>query len=255
MPDRLCSIQSKDQGIAVVVIPGSSVVPKRQLLDALQRQIAALAGNSDVRGIILTGPAGGFCRCSADRSSGSCEAAALAGFGQQVMFSLEKIGKPCLAAIAGECSGLGLELALACDFIVSSQAATFGFPAIADGLIPSCGGTQRLARLVGKSKAKEMIYSGVMIDAGEAQRTRLVNRLYPAEELLTKTRELLAHICSRSPHAIRIGGEVVNAGYDIDLQTACLLERDAFALCFSSFDQREGMQAFLDKRRPQFKGE
>ena len=171
------------------------------------------------------------------------------------MFNLEKIGKPIIAAIAGECSGLGLELALACDFIVASQVATFGFPAIADGVIPCCGGTQRLARLVGKSKAKEMIYSGEMMTAGEALRSRLVNRLYPAEELLPKTRELLAHICSRSPNAIRIGGEVVNAGYDIDLQTACLLERDAFALCFSSLDQREGMQAFLDKRQPQFRGE
>jgi len=255
VPDRLCSIQSKEQGIAVVVVSGSAAVPKRQLLEALQRQIAAVAGNNDIRGIILTGPLEGFCRCSADSNSGSNEAAALAGFGQQVMFSLEKIGKPCLASIAGECSGLGLELALACDFIVASQEATFGFPAIADGLIPCCGGTQRLARLVGKSKAKEMIYSGEMIDAAEALRIRLVNRLYAGDELLPKTGELLGHICSRSPHAIRIGGEVVNAGYDIDLQTACLLERDAFALCFASLDQREGMQAFLDKRQPQFKGE
>ena len=77
----------------------------------------------------------------------------------------------------------------------------------------------------------------------------------PLKNCCRRPRELLAHICSRSPHAIRIGGEVVNAGYDIDLQTACLLERDAFALCFSSLDQREGMQAFLDKRQPQFKGE
>jgi enoyl-CoA hydratase len=255
VPDRLCSIQSKDHGLAVVSVSGSVSVPKRQLLEALQRQIAALGGNSEIRGIILTGPAEGFCRCSADRDSAPYEAASLAGFGQQVMFSLERIGKPCIAVIAGECSGLGLELALACDFIVASHGATFGFPAIADGVIPCCGGTQRLARLVGKSKAKEMIYSGEMIDAGEALCTRLVNRLYSAEELLPKTLELLAHICSRSPNAIRIGGEVVNAGYDIDLQTACLLERDAFALCFSSFDQREGMQAFLDKRQPLFKGE
>ena len=255
MPDRLCSIQSKDRGLAVVLVHGNAAVQKRQLLEALQRQITALAGNSDVRGIILTGPTEGFCNCSADRNSGPGEAAALAGLGQQVMFSLEKIGKPCLAAIAGECSGLGLELALACDFIVASSGATFGFPAIADGLIPCCGGTQRLARLVGKSKAKEMVYSGEMVDAAEALRIRLINRLYSDEELLPKTCELLAHICSRSPHAIRIGGEVVNAGYDIDLQTACLLERDAFALCFSSFDQREGMHSFLDKRQPQFKGE
>ena len=255
MPDRLCSIQSKDNGIAVVVVPGSASVPKLQLLEALQRQIAALAGNSDIRGIILTGLKEGFCTCSADRSCEPHEAAALAGLGQQVMFNLEKIGKPCIAAIAGNCSGLGLELALTCDFIVASHGASFGFPAIANGMIPCCGGTQRLARLVGKSKAKEIIYSGEMVAADEALRTRLVNRLYADDELLPKTRELLAHICSRSPHAIRIGGEVVNAGYDIDLQTACLLERDAFALCFSSFDQREGMQAFLDKRQPQFKGE
>lgn len=100
-----------------------------------------------------------------------------------------------------------------------------------------------------------MIYSGGMIDAAEALRIRLVNRLYAADELLTRAGGLLGHICSRSPHAIRIGGEVINAGYDIDLQTACLLERNAFALCFSSFDQREGMQAFLDKRPPRFTGE
>jgi enoyl-CoA hydratase len=230
-------------------------VSKRQLLETLQRQIVALAGNGEIRGIIFTGPTEGFCNCSSDRSSAPSDAAALAGLGQQIMFNLEKIGKPCLAAIVGECSGLGLELSLACDFIVASHEATFGFPAISDGVIPCCGGTQRLARLVGKSKAKEMIYSGEMIDAREALRTRLVNRLYPGDDLLPKTRELLEHICSRSPNAIRIGGEVVNAGYDIDLQTACLLERDAFALCFSSLDQREGMQAFLDKRQPQFKGE
>jgi enoyl-CoA hydratase len=255
VPDRLCSIHSKDGGLAVVSVSGSAFVPKRQLLDALQRQIAALAGNSEIKGVILTGPMEGFGCSSVDKCSDPYEAADLAGFGQQVMFSLEKIGKPCLAAITGMCTGLGFELALACDFIVASHAASFGFPAIADGLIPSCGGTQRLARLVGKSKAKEIIYSGELITAGEALRSRLVNRLYSAEDLLAKTRELLAHICSRSPHAIRIGGEVLNAGYDIDLQTACLLERDAFALCFSSLDQREGMQAFLDKREPQFKGE
>lgn len=252
MPDRLCRIHTEENGIAVLDIPGNGAATAWQLLEALQRQIGAAAGNSAISGIMLTGPAEGFGRCSVARCS---EPATLAAFGQQVMFSLEKLGKPCLAAIAGECSGLGLELALACDFIVASHAATFGFPAIADGLIPFCGGTQRLARLVGKSKAKEMVYSGQMIDAGEALRIRLVNRLYAAEALLTETKELLGHICSRSPHAIRIGGEVINAGYDIDLQTACMLERNAFALCFSSFDQREGMQAFLDKRQPRFKGE
>ncbi|MBL0224743.1 MAG: enoyl-CoA hydratase/isomerase family protein [Geobacteraceae bacterium] len=241
--------------MAVVSIPGGASIPKRQLLETLQRQISSFAGNLTIRGVLLTGPPEGFCGSATERGSVPYEAAALSEMGQQVMFGLEKIGKPCIAVISGECSGLGLEVALACDFIVASHEATFGFPSIADGLIPCCGGTQRLARLVGKSKAKEMIFSGEMIDAGEALRCRLVNRLYKGDELLAKARELMEHICSRSPHAIRVGGDVVNAGYDIDLQTACMLERNAFALCFSSLDQREGMQAFLEKRQPKFTGE
>ncbi len=255
MPERLCTIRTNTNGIAVLTASGCRSTSARELLETLRRLTASLAGNADIKGVLLTGPESGFCRCRTESSASARDAAALSGFGQQVMFSLEKIGKPCITAIEGECSGLGLEVALATDFIVASRAASFGFPGIAAGLIPFCGGTQRLARLTGKSKAKEIIYSGDLIDAEEAHRIGLVNRLHPEGEAVTLASELLAHICTRSPHAIRVGGEIVNAGYDIDLQTACMLERDAFALCFSSFDQREGMQAFLDKRPPQFKGE
>ena len=255
MPERLCTIQSKINGIAVLTIPGNRTASARELLESLRRQTTALADKNEIKGLLLTGSESGFCRCPIERSASVHDAAALSGFGQQVMFSLEKIGKPCIAVIEGECSGLGLEIALACDFIVASRSASFGLPDIEAGLIPFCGGSQRLARLVGKSKAKEMIYSGDLIDAVEAHRIGLINRLHPQGHALSQAEELLEHICTRSPNAIRIGGEVVNAGYDIDLQTACMLERDAFALCFSSFDQREGMQAFLDKRPPQFKGE
>ena len=255
MPDRLCKLHKEENGIAILTIPGSNVVSARSLLEALQRQIALIAGNSEIKGIILIGTADGFCRCSNGNAYSASEASALSDLGQQVMFNLEKTGKPSFAAITGECSGLGLELALACDFIIASDRASFGFPGIAEGSIPFCGGTQRLARLVGKSKAKEIIYSGELINAGEAFRIKLINRRYSDDDLLPKTHELMAHICTRSPNAIRVGGEVVNAGYDIDLQTACMLERNAFALCFSSFDQHEGMQAFLDKRQPEFRGE
>ena len=255
MPERLCTIQPHSNGLAVLTVSGGRSASARELLESLRRQTASLAGNTDIKGVLLTGPESGFCCCRIENSASTRDAAALSGFGQQVMFSLEKIGKPCITAIEGECSGLGLEVALASDFIVASRTASFGFPGIAAGLIPFCGGTQRLARLVGKSKAKEMIYSGDLIDAEEAHRIGLINRLHPAGEAVAQAEELLAHICTRSPNAIRIGGEIVHAGYDIDLQTACMLERDAFALCFSSFDQREGMQAFLDKRPPQFKGE
>jgi enoyl-CoA hydratase len=238
-----------------MTISGNRTTSARELLESLRHQTTTLAGKDDIKGLVLAGSESGFCRCLTESSASVHEAAALSAFGQQVMFSLEKTGKPCITAIEDECSGLGLEIALACDFIVASRTAGFGFPGIASGLIPFCGGSQRLARLVGKAKTKELIYSGDLIDAEEAHRIGLINRLYPKGEALAQAEKLLEHICTRSPNAIRIGGEVVNAGYDIDLQTACMLERDAFALCFSSFDQREGMQAFLDKRPPQFKGE
>ena len=254
MPERLCRRDREEGDIVVLEISGSSAVPARKLLGALQHQVSHLTANNEVKAIILTGTDAGFCLCAPGDDSSINDAAALSGFGQQVMFSLEKIGKPCIAAISGACTGLGLELALACDFIVASGSASFGFPGILDGKIPFCGGTQRLARLLGKSKAKEMIFGGELIDAVEALRIKLVNRLYD-DELIPKIQVLMAHICTRSPNAIRVGGEVINAGYDIDMRTACMLERNAFALCFSSFDQREGMQAFLDKRQPRFKGE
>lgn len=255
MPESLCSLQSKDQGIAVLAIHWRESAATLQFLETLQKRIATIADNNEIKGFIVTGLRQINYSSPEAENPTLYDFSALSGFGQQVMFNLEKTGKPSIAVIDGECTGLGLEIALACDFMVASGSASFGFPAIADGLIPFCGGTQRLARLVGKSKAKEIIYSGELINSVEAHRIKLINRLYSDQELLPKTMELMAHICKRSPNAIRVGGEVVNAGFDIDLQTACMLERNAFALCFSSFDQREGMQAFLDKRHPQFKGE
>jgi len=255
MPDRLGTIHTTSNGIAILTLTGKRTVSLRDLLEYLYRQIAIMASAEEIKGILVTGSESGFCLCSTENAASPQTASQLSGFGQKTMFSLEKIGKPAIAVIEGECVGLGLEIALACDFIVASKSARFGFPGIVTGQIPFCGGSQRLARLVGKSKTKELIYSGDLIDAEEAYRIALINRLYPVGDALMQAEKLLEHICTRSANAIRIGGEVVNAGYDIDLQTACMLERDAFALCFSSFDQREGMQAFLDKRTPHFKGE
>lgn len=255
MPEKLCTIQTKTDGIAVLTIPGNKSASPGELLEALQRQISSISGKHEIKGLLLTDSGSGFCQCHTDMSMSGHDAATLSELGQQVMFRLEKSGKPCIAVIEGDCTGLGLEVALACDFIVASRSASFGFPDIAAGLIPFCGGSQRLARLIGKSKTKELLYSGDLIDAEEAHRIRLINRLYDQGHAQAQSEKLLTHICTRSPHAIRIGGEVVNTGYDIDMQAACMLERDAFALCFSSFDQREGMQAFLDKRAAQFKGE
>ncbi|MDD2365934.1 MAG: enoyl-CoA hydratase-related protein [Desulfuromonadaceae bacterium] len=255
MPERICSTQYRVDGIAVLTITGNAAASAKELLEAVRRHIGTVELKEDVKGIILTDSYVGFCRCVTERPSSLHYAAGLSVLGQQTATNIEKTGKPCIAVFENECSGIGLELALACDFIVASETATFGFPDIELGLIPFCGGSQRLSRLVGKSKTKELIYSGDLIDAAEAHRIGLINRIYPEGEALLQAEKLLAHICTRSPNAIRIGGEIVNAGYDIDLQTACMMERDAFALCFASFDQREGMQAFLEKRPPHFKGE
>lgn len=254
MPERFSKIQYNTSGIAVLSIPGNSASSATKLLETINSHIHGLSLKADIKGVILTDSENGFCLCSLEHCTSVNDAGKLSAFGQQVTFNIEKAGKPSIAVIETECSGLGLEIALSCDFIVASEAASFGFPGIADGWIPFCGGSQRLTRLVGKSKAKEMIFSGELIDAAEAFRIGLINHIYPIGEALATAKELLAHICTRSPNAIRIGGDIVNAGYDIDLQTACMLERDAFAICFASFDQREGMQAFLDKRQPQFKG-
>ena len=255
MSDRLYKISVEANGIAVMAVPGNRTASLLRLLEAFQRQFHALAADDSVKGIIVTDAGSRFFDCSVDRAMLPGAAASLSACGQQIMFGLEKTGKPVIAALSGECSGPGFEVALACNFIMASDSATFGFPAICDGMIPLCGGTQRLPRLIGTSKAKEMIFSGVMITAAEALRIRLINRLCAPADLLPQAMELMARICRHSPRAIRVGAEVVNAGYDIDLQTACLLERNAFALCFSSLDQREGMQSFRDKRQPRFTGE
>lgn len=254
MPEKACRLELEGE-IARLRLPGGDQVSRRAFLEMLRKQLDGLAHNDAVRGILVCGYGSQFCRIAADGLLTPPEAARLSGFGQEVLFAVERLGKPVVAALSGTVSGLGLEVALACSFLVADRTACFGFPEISQGRLPSCGGTQRLTRLVGRSMAKQLLFSGELIPADEAWRIRLVNRLYDAETLEQEALQLLQRICTRSPLALRVGGEVVDAGYDIDLNTACLLERDAFALCFASRDQKEGMGSFLEKREPQFTGD
>jgi enoyl-CoA hydratase len=156
--------------------------------------------------------------------------------------------------VSGHAVGGGLELALACDFIVAAETAVFAAPEIRFGIIPGFGGTQRLTRLVGKAKAKEIIFTGESFGAAAAFDMGLVNRIFPVDSLLAEATGLMKTICSRGPFSLRLGKEIIDAGYDIDLPNACLMERDAFALCFTTHDQKEGMGAFVEKREARFKG-
>ncbi len=162
--------------------------------------------------------------------------------------------KPLIAMINGFCLGGGCELAMACDIRVASEKARFGQPEINLGIIPGAGGTQRLPRLVGESKAMQMILTGDLIDAPEALRIGLVSEVFPAAELAAKTLELANKIARKSPVALQMAKTAVKAAARTGLREGLDQEIDLFALCFASEDKEEGVRAFLEKRQPEFKG-
>ncbi len=172
--------------------------------------------------------------------------------GHAVARTMENLPQPVIAAINGFALGGGCELAIACDFRLASENAKFGQPEVNLGVIPGFGGTQRLPRLIGTGHAKELIYSGKIIDAQEASRIGLVNRVVSQERLMEECRELALLISSRGPAAVRLSKEVINNGVEMDLNRACSYEADLFSLCFAGDEQKEGMAAFLEKRKPNF---
>jgi len=164
------------------------------------------------------------------------------------------IKKPVIAAVSGWCLGGGNELAMACDMIVSSESAKYGQPEINLGVIPGAGGTQRLTRAVGKAVAMEMVLNNRHLDAQEALRLGLVNRVVPQERYLDEALELGAEIAARAPLALRIGKQMVNQAFETSLQQGIADERRSFYFLFSSDDQKEGMRAFSEKRDPVWTG-
>ena len=168
--------------------------------------------------------------------------------------AVDTFPKPVIAMINGFCLGGGCELALSCDLRVASESARFGQPEINLGIIPGGGGTQRLTRLVGEGKAMELILTGEMIDAQHAYRLGLVNHVFPAADLEAKTMEIANRIAEKSPVALRMAKEAVKTAARANLDEGLRREVDLFALCFSSEDKDEGVRAFLEKRKPEFKG-
>ncbi len=168
---------------------------------------------------------------------------------------LEQLDKPVIAAISGLALGGGLELALACDLRVASESALFGQPEINLGIIPGAGGTQRLPRIVGITKAKEMLFTGDMIDAREAYRIGLVNKVVPVDGLEEEVMKMAEKIASKPSMAIRTTKTVLNTGLNMDLESSLRFESQSFGLLFSTQDQKEGVRAFIEKRKPSFKGE
>jgi enoyl-CoA hydratase/carnithine racemase len=167
---------------------------------------------------------------------------------------IEACRKPIIAAVSGYALGGGCELAMLCDFIIAAETAKFGQPEINLGVAPGIGGSQRLTRLVGKSKAMDMILTGRMMDAAEAERSGLVSRVVPADKLVDDVMAVARKIASQSPMAVMMNKELVNAALETTLATGVRLERRLFHSLFAFEDQKEGMAAFVEKRKPAFKG-
>jgi len=257
-PENL--IVETDAGVAIVTLNRPKVLNalNTQTLDELRRTMIALKHDAAVRVVVLTGAgeksfvAGADINELAVQSPTSGREHAIRG--QHVLDLVEQMGKPVIAAINGYALGGGCELAMACTIRIAADTAKLGQPEINLGLVPGYAGTQRLARIVGKGRALELLLTGEQITAQEALRLGLVNRVVPAAELMTEARKLAAALAAKAPIAIRYILEAVNKGLEMPLAQAQIFEATLFGLVASTGDMREGTAAFLEKRKPAFKG-
>ena len=225
-----------------------------ELADAAER----IATEPDIKGAILTGSGPKSFVAGADigdlSRQGPFDGKARAQRGQAVLRRLETCGKPVIAAINGFALGGGCELAMACHIRIASENAKFGQPEVKLGIAPGYGGTQRLPRLVGKGVAMQLILTGEMIDAQEAYRIGLVNKVVPAADLLAECEKLMRGILAMGPLAVRLAMEAVDQGLEMTLDEGLLLEANHFGLLAATADMKEGTAAFLEKRAAKFQG-
>lgn len=227
------------------------------LFDELDIALDQVEANPDVKVLILTGSGKKAFVAGADISElvkmNPLEGKYFSRKGQKVFSKLESLPIPVIAAVNGFALGGGLEAAMGCDFIYASEKALFGLPEINLGLIPGFGGTQRLARLIGPNRAKEMVFSGKILSAQEAFDIGIVNKICSPDTLMEAVQKTADLIASKGKVALRSGKEVIQNGLCTDLETGCRIENDVFGLTMASPDAKEGTAAFLEKRKPEFK--
>lgn len=230
-----------------------------QVMEELNSFLSSL-DNSKLKGLIFTGAGDKAFIAGADiaqmKDMSSLEAQTFAVKGQKVTQLFEDLKMPVIAAVNGFALGGGCEMALACDFILCSENATFGLPEVSLGLIPGFGGTQRLAKVVGRNRAKELIYTGRMVKSKEAKDIGLVLDIFENKQVLIEaSKKILEKVSKNSSHAIGIAKSTINRGVDLEVSQGLKLESVNFGNIFDSYDMKEGTCAFLEKRKPQFKGE
>lgn len=230
----------------------------RETIDKLKEIIVSLDKDDSVNVLILTGTGDKAFVAGADieelSSMNALEVLETTAVGSQVFTLIENLSKPSIAAVNGYALGGGCELAMACTIRLASENALFGFPEVGIGTIPGYGGTQRLPRLVGKGKALELLLTGDPIDAHEAHRIGLVNRVTPPKELLPSAEKMARRILRNGPKAVELALHVVNKGYDVPLSHGNYMEGLTTALLSNTHDMAEGIKAFLEKRPPKFIG-
>ena len=257
MENISCSIKGR---VAEVTIkrPKALNALNYETLKEMETLFNELSERTDIRVVILTGAGDKAFVAGADISQmkdmNAIEGRNFARLGQKVFALIENLPQVVIAAVNGFALGVGCELAMACDIRLASTKAKFGQPEVSLGIPPGFAGTQRLPRLVGKGLAKELIFTGKMIDVYEAYRIGLVNKIYEPEVLMDKAREMAEVIISRGPCAVSLAKSAINNGLNMDDQSAYAYEAEVFGLCFATDDQKEGMNAFLEKRKPQFTG-
>jgi enoyl-CoA hydratase len=245
-------------GILMINRPKALNALNMETLREIQMGIQEVKNHSDVKVLIITGAGEKAFIAGADisemRGMNSIEALNFSKLGHLTLKMIEDLDRPVLAAVNGFALGGGTELALACDFIYASENAKFGLPEVTLGIFPGFGGTQRLPRLIGKGKAKELIMTGKMISSQEAFALGIANRVFPQSSLMEETKKVASQIAGNGAVAVRLAKMAVNAGFNMELTEACSLESYAFSLGFTTEDQKEGMTAFLEKRKPNYKG-
>lgn len=251
---------SKEDDIAVVSInrPQALNALNTQTLKEIDHAMGALEDDAAVKVIIITGSGDKAFVAGADISEmsqlGPLEASEFGAAGINAFKKIEKNKKPVIAAVNGFALGGGTELAISCDIRIASERAKFGQPEVGLGVMPGFGATQRLPRLVGLGKAKELIFTGDRIDANEALRIGLVQKVVPQEKLMEEAKAMAKKIAANGQIAVRLSKSAMNASVNTDIMTGFSLENRSFAMCFSTEEQKEGMKAFLEKRKPVFKG-
>ena len=222
------------------------------LIEDLNQALGAFEADPAIGAMVLTGSEKAFA-AGADIKEMQLRTYPMADFIAARWEAVRRIRKPVIAAVAGFALGGGCELAMMCDFIVAAETARFGQPEITLGIIPGAGGTQRLTRAVGKAKAMDMVLTGRMMDAAEAERCGLVSRVFPADQLVAEALTIAGRIAALSPVAVAMAKDSVNRAFETTLAEGVRYERALFLSLFGTPDQREGMAAFVEKRRANFR--